>query len=154
MRTGLSVVGVVVLAGACALASASASCAKPPAELAGAYVGAGTEHVTLTGGAENKTFHREPPDERVTVTRDKGRELHIKYGSCDLPSRANPDGLSATVVYGKCWVQGYPGPISVDGTFAVDPTGKALTVLVTGTMPAPAGTVAYSYKFAGQRAAP
>lgn len=134
-------------------ASSSSACSRPPAELAGAYVGASTEHVTLTGGAEDKTFHREPPDERVIVTRDKGRELHIKYGSCDLPARANPDGLSATVVYGKCWVSGFPGPVPIDGTFAVDPTGKTITVLITGTMPVPAGTITYSYKFSGPRAA-
>lgn len=137
------------------MVAAVASCVglscKTPVELAGEYSGAGTENVSLSGEGEGKTFDRAPLDERVTVRRGAGRDLHIKYGSCDLPARTNPDGVSATLVYGKCWVSGFPGPIPVEGTFNTDPTGTALTVLITGALPAPAGTVSYAYKFSGKR---
>jgi hypothetical protein len=144
LRAGLVVGGVVV---------ALASC-KRPVDVAGDFVGPASESASLVGGAEPRSWSRSPADERVTVTRGLGRDLHIKFGSCDLPSRANPDGLSATIVYGKCWVNGLPGPVPVEGTFAIDAAGTTLTAHIEGTMAAAAGTVSYSYAFTGARSAP
>jgi hypothetical protein len=144
LRAGL-VVGIFFVA--------LASC-KTPVDIAGDFVGAASESATLAGGVQPRSWSRSPADERVTVTRGLGRDLHIKFGSCDLPSRANPDGLSATIVYGKCWVSGFPGPVPVEGTFAVDAPGNTLTAQISGSMTAAAGTVSYSYAFSGARSAP
>jgi len=127
------------------------SCSKPR-ELGGQYSGIGIESATVDHGGKVTPYRRAPGNETVTVMRDAGTALRIRFGSCELPATARPDGIGAKINAGAmCTVNGEAG-IPMSGAFhSTEAVGGGLSVLIVGGGPTADGKTTYSFSFTGTR---